>query len=97
MHYAFPLFVMMGVGDYDQACRNAMANQLRTHPTDLDNLILMLFGPDYSTDADTVAKILDLPILEHLIRKRLDAGEAPLHETVAIAQRRALDIFPERG
>ncbi len=86
---------MMGVGDYDQACRNAMAHQLGTRPTDLDDLILMLFGPDYSTDADTVAKIVDLPILEHLIRKRLEAGEAPLHETVAIALRRSLEIFPD--
>jgi hypothetical protein len=94
---AFPLFLMMSVGDYDQACRNAMAHQLRSHPTDLDNLILMLFGPDYSTDADSVAKIIDLSVLEQLIRKRLEAGEAPLHETVAIALRRALETFPTRG
>jgi hypothetical protein len=94
---AFPLFVMMGVGDYDQECRDAMAHQLRTLPTNLDNLILMLFGPDYSTDADTVAKIIDLHLFEQVIRKRLEAGEAPLHETVAIALRRALEMFPDNG
>ena len=93
---AFPIFVMNAVGAWDEGCRILLANQLSSGADAIDNLTLMLFGPDYSTDKATVAMIVDLKYYIKSVKARLSQTDANApDETTRIALRRAIDLLDE--
>jgi len=84
----------MAVGDWDEPCRTALLEQLTIDSEALDNLTMMLFGPDYSTDKATVALIVDLQRYVTRIEARLsESGDRAATETVAIALRKAVEVI----
>jgi hypothetical protein len=87
----FPVFVMQGAGLWDEECRAKLTSEISGSDRAVDGMTLMLFGPDYSTDKETVQRFLDIPVYVGRLHERV--GQSGLHETVLVAVQRAIELL----
>jgi hypothetical protein len=79
---------MLDTETWDHECRSILNDSLDDDRV-LDGLTLMFFGAHYSTERGVVDRICSYEAYIERVRKRLESSE--MHESVAIALRKALD------
>ncbi len=81
-----PVYSMIDIGLWDAECR-AIVDSFLDHDDALDGLCLLLYGGDYTTDANTVNQICSR---EKLLERIAEREKSPqVHETVRVAMRKA--------
>jgi hypothetical protein len=87
----FPVFVMQGSGVWDAECRAKLTSELSASERAVGGMTLMHFGPDYSTDKETVERFVDTSTYVRRLHDRV--GQSGLHETVNVALQRAIQLL----